>query len=160
MQSILELERRMVECRTEMKRAKAALLKAGDEWEKLEEQLRSRIATAVDSVVASVLDITGPYTSEGAQPLVVLSAIESIAMDDGRLTQRRFATKNYESFRSQRDDVPYGMSPRHGSINFSIGFTKEARQNGITEEQAEACVIYLRQLLESPVYLPLSEQSK
>jgi hypothetical protein len=62
------------------------------------------------------------------------------------LWRRRFATKNYDRWTGQREDHEYGYGPKHGSMCFEIGLTKQARARSYSDlsgEEIEAAVYYL-----------------
>jgi hypothetical protein len=64
----------------------------------------------------------------------------------GNLKFEYFGTKSYDRWYGQGSDHEYGFGPRHGSIIFSIGLEREARQRDLTPEEREACIYYLLNL--------------
>jgi len=59
------------------------------------------------------------------------------------LRREYFGTKSYDRWHGQSCNCSYGMGPRHGSIIFEIGLTKEARQRDLSAEETDAAIYYL-----------------
>ena len=105
----------------------------------------------------TVLAVSGAYSNAGMwrandqgpydRDEVVSDAALDIAKGGDRLRKERFATKVYDRFVGQRSDCEYGYGPRHGSINFSIGLTQEARKRQLSAEEIDAALYLLGNLV-------------
>lgn len=62
-----------------------------------------------------------------ARAHLVEDARGDLAAGGIRLWRQYFGIKNFEGFGDQRCDCEYGMGPRHGSIVFSVGLSREVR---------------------------------
>jgi len=72
-------------------------------------------------------------------------AIEDIALGCPYLTTKYLGNKKYEGF-YQRCDCEYGYGPRHGYIVDRIELKRD-RNIGITDEEKDACIYYLKNRL-------------
>lgn len=71
--------------------------------------------------------------NEGSRKSLIETAISEILKDGATALQREYlGYKQYAGFGDQRCDCEYGMGPRHGSIVFDIGRTREARRQAVT----------------------------
>lgn len=101
----------------------------------------------------TVLSICGTYKEAGSDRASVISdAIKQLSTGvglDGAYTglwKHALCTKSYDRWHGQRSDHPYGYGPRHGSIIFSVGLTKQAREktfSDIPPASIEAALYYL-----------------
>lgn len=83
--------------------------------------------------------IEGPqfiYNAAGDTPKMLEDTINEIANGGRRLRYEYFGCKNYDHWRCQRSDHPYGMGPRHGTTVCRIGYTDRYRDM-ITDEDQE-----------------------
>lgn len=97
-----------------------------------------------------IVDVRGIYAKAGEdREIQRCAAIAAILAGGERLRHEYFGTKDYAHWHGQAANHAYGMSPRHGSIIFSIGLTAEVRKRPapmLTEQEIEATVHYLRNL--------------
>ena len=105
------------------------------------------------SIAQSVLVIRGSFERGGTdRASVVADAIKQLATGEpirptyGDLWRVFFGTKNYDGWSGQRSDAEYGYGPKHGSIVFSVGLTREVRgraPQALTPNEVEAAIYYL-----------------
>lgn len=102
-----------------------------------------------------VLFVRGTYAKAGDERAgVIADAVHQIATGEMRgyrgLDHENFGTKSYDRWHGQRCDCEPGFGPRHGSIIFQIGLTKEAKERGgieaLTDDEREAAVYLLTRL--------------
>ena len=79
----------------------------------------------------------------GSGRSVIADAISDLAASAPALRRDYFGTKSYASWDGQRCDGPYGTGPRHGSVIFSVGLTREARGRDVSPDELNAAVAYL-----------------
>lgn len=82
-------------------------------------------------------------------PDVIRKAIEDIASGEDKLRDCYFGIKDYDRFKNQEIICRYGYRPSHGSVVFSVSYSKKARENGLNDTERNACLYYLNLLLES-----------
>jgi hypothetical protein len=82
-------------------------------------------------------------------PDVIREAIEDIVSGEDKLRKEYFGIKDYDRFRNQEISCSYGCGPSHGSVVFSVGYTREYRENGLNDVERNACLYYLNLLLKS-----------
>lgn len=121
----------------------------------LRDQLKSKIRMFEDGLsldlvgtAERLLDISGRYKPNGAIAKLVWDAIQDIANGCPKLRREYFGIKTYDRWDAQRSDHPYGMVPRHGSIWFSVGLSRDFRRDDrdMTVEEADSCIYALRNL--------------
>jgi hypothetical protein len=90
---------------------------------------------------------------------VVIAAIEDVAQGAPKLRGGYFGTKNYDSWRGQREDGQYNSGPRHGTTIFAVGLQPAFRQRydeknrkyvvdrELTPAEMDAAISYLHALL-------------
>jgi hypothetical protein len=99
-----------------------------------------RIANAL-----TVLKVRGSYANGGQdRASVIRDAVDWLATGKGAayrgLDAEDYGTKNYDGWRGQRSDHPWG-GPRHGSICFQIGLKDRQRQ--LTEQERDDAIYFL-----------------
>jgi len=87
----------------------------------------------------------GPYGDDQSQ---LNSAVQDIANGCKVMATEFFGCKNFDRFRHQGSPHPYGYGPRHGSICFEIGMTRERRKallegGTLTQAEKDAAIYYL-----------------
>ena len=95
----------------------------------------------------AIVEVKGEPTTAERERVVADACIE-IAARGGKLATYYFGTKNYARWSDQRTDCNYGMGPRHGTIGFSVGLTRENRGRDVvlSPDQIDAALYYLHNL--------------
>ena len=149
--------------RLEAERAHMAFLKANDKELRELQFAESLIAAGVDleriargalvvHAHGSLRERSGRGSDAGdRRAKVVADAKTAIAAGGGALQHEYLGVKNYDSFGDQRCDCQYGFGPTHGSIVFSIGLTRAAREQleegrALSPEQIEDALYLLANL--------------
>jgi hypothetical protein len=108
-------------------------------------------------IARGMIEIRGQV--ENLTQQIVVDAVEDIAGGCMLLRREYFGRKFYASF-DQREDHRYGQGPKHGTIVFGIGLTKNARTmiekwdgivGGKDGETTQAMIRYLLNLEEAGV---------
>lgn len=103
----------------------------------------------------TILTVRGEYAHAGDdRASVIADAVHEIATGNKRtyhgLDRVNFGTKSYDLWHGQRCDCEAGMGPRHGSIIFQVGLTKDAKAKGgiaaLSDNEREAAVYLLTRL--------------
>ena len=81
----------------------------------------------------------------------IQKAIEDIVKGCVELKDSYFGIKDYDRWKGQESNHPYGYGPKHGHIVFSIGLKNP--KNSLNDEEQEACLYFLYQLLENASFL-------
>lgn len=89
-------------------------------------------------IAENILRIGGNPTGKNLH----LRAIEKIANNPEYLQRNYIGNKSYEAF-YQECNCEYGYGPRHGSIVDRIEISTNARKNGMTDDEKDACIYYL-----------------
>lgn len=97
----------------------------------------------------SVIFVRGVYAKAGQdRASVIADAVQWLATGKSNayrgLDVESYGTKNYDGWAGQRSDHSRGMGPRHGSIVFQVGLTKQDRVLSVKE--TEAAIYYLLNL--------------
>lgn len=99
-------------------------------------------------IAERVLSVRGTYANGGEKrDSVVEDAISDIARGPFILRRGYMGTKNYDKWLGQRCDCNYGFGPSHGSIVFAIGLRDLGEATSITDEERDACLYYLSNLI-------------
>lgn len=105
-----------------------------------------KIGTSIDAKLdLEKIQIAESVLIIGGNPIgknINRRAILKIANNPEYLQTNFIGNKRYEGF-YQECDCEYGYGPRHGNIVDRIGLKSNARSNGISEEQRDACIYYL-----------------
>lgn len=135
---------------------KAALDAGIAECDRLINLAASDISIDKVALAETVLSIGGLYSKGGQdRASVVADAILQLSTGQprrpyyGDLWRVRLATKNYDAWSGQRSDCEYGCGPRHGSICFSVGLSRDVRardHQALTPAETEAAIYYLHNL--------------
>lgn len=85
---------------------------------------------------------------EALLPDLARDAMSDLASGTPRLLREYFGCKDYEHWRGQRSDHPYGTGPRHGHIVASIGLSDEVRRDtALLREHLEDALYFLAVLV-------------
>ncbi len=152
--SIAELERRKAEILSSIanakKRHEEELIGFGSELRQTQEGIEVRLAGLDPEIILHaehVIYVRGSYAKAGEDRAPQReAAIQDLLKGAPQMHREYFGTKSYDRWHGQACDCSYGMGPRHGSIIFEIGLTREARTRDLTEEEINAAVYYLRSL--------------
>jgi hypothetical protein len=109
------------------------------------------------ALAKTIINVSGRYASGGTDRASVVSdAIRQLSTGEpirpyyGDLWRISFGTKNYAHWIGQRSDHEYGCGPRHGSVVFSVGLTRDVRERrnhaDLTPDEIEAAIYYLTNL--------------
>lgn len=108
------------------------------------------------ALARTVLRIQGTYARAGDERAsVIADAIYQLGTGNpvrqyyGDLWTLNFGTKNYDRWHGQRCDCEDGMGPRHGSVIFSVGLSRDVRKRDpqkLTSEETEAAIYLLVRL--------------
>lgn len=117
--------------------------------EEIERQLFG-LDSEMIAVAATVIYVGGSYAKAGEDRGACREeAIQRILTGGGELFSEYCGTKSYDRWNGQHSNHSYGCGPRHGSILFEIGLTREVRSRdpkALTEDEINAAVYYLRNL--------------
>lgn len=119
-------------------------------WNEVIQQHKSGLDASKVALARTVLLVGGKYANAGAERGSVISdAISWFATGKApcyyQLTSANYGTKNYDRWQGQRSDHEWG-GPSHGSLVFQIGL--KDRKAEITDEQREACLYFLSNIVE------------
>lgn len=84
---------------------------------------------------------------QGIEDVIAWLIADENTVTSVELQKRTMSVKNYACFGDQRCDSEYGMGPRHGTIVFEIGLRPEARGRALTDDERNACIYYLRNIV-------------
>lgn len=92
---------------------------------------------------------------KGEAVSVFTDAIAELQRGIATMARCYYGVKQYEQFDAQyQGATQYGMGPRHGSIWFSIGLQRAARERDLTEAERLSCIRWLRAIQANPDLLP------
>jgi len=104
------------------------------------------------ALAETVVYVSGEYEKAGTdRASCIAAAIKQLATGKADspysdLWCQYLGTKSYDRWNGQRCDCEYGMGPRHGSIIFAIGLTRETLKRDRTDlspDEIEAAIYYL-----------------
>lgn len=98
----------------------------------------------------SIMKLNTKYMGGEAKE-VIQRAIDDIANGCPLLKSRYFGTKNYDRWTGQAFTCSYGYGPSHGYEVFSIALKADARKRCLTDEETEACIYTLLQLVDGKI---------
>lgn len=132
----------------ELQRAQDQLKAAAEDLAHLQAGTPPDVKLLADHVIA-VYGAENMEVEDG--PSVIRDAIADLLQGGTKLQHYYMGTKHYERWPGQREDHKYGYGPRHGTIVFSVGLTKEARERllsggELNEDEVEAAIQYLTNL--------------
>lgn len=104
---------------------------------------RSAIELAETVLVVTDYSRGGDERNHARQKAIQWLSSQTPACGYGSLRYEYFGTKNYDRWNGQAVSCQYGYGPSHGSVCFSIGLTKQARERDLTPEEADAAIYYL-----------------